>query len=114
MIGRRDGTFSSDKFKEIISELRSQKILQGDATLYITPKLLHIWLWSQWWKTYGQALNASEFYESLSKPLRNSFADMLIYAGLSDAAKDVVRDLLGPGGPFHKAEFLNSAEGGRF
>ena len=114
IIRRRDGAFSSDRFHEIICELRNQKILQGDATLYITPKLLHIWLWSQWWKTYGQALNAAEFYESLSKPLRNSFADMLIYAGISDAAKEVVRDLLGPGGPFHKAEFLNSEEGGRF
>lgn len=114
IIGRLDGTFSLDRFKEIVIELRNQKILQGDATLYITPKLLHIWLWSEWWKTYGHTLNAAEFYESLSKPLRSSFADMLIYAGISDAAKDVVRDLLGPGGPFHKAEFLNSEEGGRF
>ncbi len=74
IIARRDRTFSSDRFNEIISELRNQKILQGDATLYITPKLLHIWLWSQWWKTYGRGLNAAEFYESLSKPLRSSFA----------------------------------------
>jgi len=114
IIRRPDPAFSSDTFREIISELKNRKILQGDATLYITPKLLHIWLWSQWWKTYGQALDAPKFYESLSKPLRSSFADMLIYAGISDAAKDVVRDLLGPGGPFHKAEFLNSEEGGRF
>ena len=61
LIERDDSHISSAYFKEIVASLRSRKILQGDATLYITPKLLHIWLWSQWWKTYSFNFQAGEF-----------------------------------------------------
>ena len=37
------------KFQEIIVDIRNRKILQGETTLYISPKLLHIKLWADWW-----------------------------------------------------------------
>ena len=42
-------------FIEIIQKLKSMKILQGQKTLYITPKILHIYLWTNWWKTFGES-----------------------------------------------------------
>ena len=69
LIERDDSHISSAYFKEIVTELRSRKILQGDATLYITPKLLHIWLWSQWWKIYSSGFHAGDFFKSLSPGL---------------------------------------------
>lgn len=39
-------------FTSTIEKLRDMRILQGDATLYITPKILHLKLWSQWYRQY--------------------------------------------------------------
>lgn len=41
---------SKPECREIIEELRRRKILQGKKTLYISPEILHIWLWSESWK----------------------------------------------------------------
>ena len=114
LIERDDSHISSAYFKEIVTALRSRKILQGDATLYITPKLLHIWLWSQWWKIYSSGFHAGDFFKSLSPALQGSFADMLVYAEASAAAQDVVESLLGPSGPFYDADFLKSRRGAGF
>jgi hypothetical protein len=114
IIARDDSRITSAYFREAVAELRSRKILQGDATLYITPKLLHIWLWSQWWKTYSSGFPAGDFFRSLSPTLQGSFADMLVYAEASAAAQDVVKSLLGPSGPFHEADFLKTRRGAAF
>jgi hypothetical protein len=114
LIQSADASVTPAYFKEVVAELRSRKILQGDATLYITPKLLHIWLWSQWWKTYGRGLDPRELFKGLSPPLQQSFADMLVYADASQAAQEIVHTLLGPSGPFYEAEFLKTGRGGRF
>ena len=39
-------------FTSTIEKLRGMRILQGDATLYITPKILHLKLWGQWYRQY--------------------------------------------------------------
>ena len=39
-------------FTSTIEKLRDMRILQGDATLYITPKILHLKLWGQWYRQY--------------------------------------------------------------
>ena len=39
-------------FTSTIEKLRDMRILQGDATLYITPKILHLKLWDQWYRRY--------------------------------------------------------------
>ena len=36
------------RFCEVVSVLRQRKLLQGETTLYITPRLLHIKLWAEW------------------------------------------------------------------
>ena len=49
------------KFQEIVNELIERNILQGEYTLYITPKALHIYLWIDWWKCYGVGFNLEDF-----------------------------------------------------
>lgn len=101
-------------FQEIVKGLRDRKILQGDFTLYITPKALHIKLWTEWWDTYGQTFNLEEFTQDLKSELVEWFYEMFQYAAESEAASRIVTDLLGPDGPFQDDEYLKTRLGGRF
>ena len=83
-------------------------ILQGSITLYITPKILHVYLWSQWWKTYNE--NISPNIEELGEcegsleghaGLPRWFMDMFEYARHSEEAQDVAGRFLQSG------EFFN-------
>src|SRR4051812_29423896 len=44
LASRTEPRITLPKFSGIVEELRGRRILQGEATLYITPKLFHIWL----------------------------------------------------------------------
>ena len=56
MIKTANPQITWDRFQDIIYELRERKILQGESALYITPKALHIKLWSQWVGTSQQRI----------------------------------------------------------
>lgn len=101
-------------FQEIVKGLRDRKILQGEFTLYITPKLLHINLWTEWWETYGWPFNLEEFTQDLTPKLVAWFYEMFQYAAESEAASRIVKDLLGPDGPFQDDEYLKTRLGSRF
>ena len=101
-------------FQEIVKGLRDRKILQGDFTLYITPKALHIKLWTEWWETYGRPFNLEEFTQDLTPKLVEWFYEMFQYAAESEAASRIVKDLLGPDGPFQDDEYLKTRLGSRF
>ena len=102
------------KFEEIIYELRERKILQGEFTLYITPKALHIKLWTQWWERHHRLFNLEQFTQDLPPKLIEWFYEMFKYAAESDAASRIVGDLLGPNGPFRNDEYLKTKLGSRF
>ena len=89
-----------ERFQEIIDDLKKRKILQGEVTLYITPKLLHIKLWTEWWDIYGRGFDLEEFIQDLTPKLFEWFCEMFKYAAESEAASRIVEDLLGPNGPF--------------
>ena len=112
------------RFQQVINDLRNRKILQGDTTLYITPKILHIWLWTQWWKVYGSSekfdLDAFQTIDPSSDPptklndqLIEWFYEMYRYAAASDVAAGVVHELLDRHGPFDFG-FLNTRQGSQF
>ena len=102
---RREEGIPRGEFMETIRELRSRKILQGSTTLYVTPKLLHLYLWRDWWETYsiGMFAKASNL---IPQAARNSgdgnllewCMEMFAYAKLSPKAGEVVRAFLAPGG----------------
>ena len=102
------------RFQRIVDTLRKRKILQGEFTLYITPKALHIKLWTEWWEIYGRLFNLEEFTQGLKSELVEWFYEMFQYAAESDAASRIVKDLLGPDGPFQDDEYLKTRLGSRF
>ncbi len=109
-------------FQEIIDNLKKRKILQGDFTLSIKPKALHIKLWTEWWDIYGRGFDLDEFTQGLTQnklgltenKLVEWFYEMFQYATESGIASRVVEDLLGQNGPFQQGNYLHTTLGCRF
>ena len=102
------------RFQQIVDTLRKRKVLQGEFTLYITPKALHIKLWTEWWRVHGNSFDVEEFIQDLPPKLVEWFYEMFVYAAESDAASVIVKRLLGPSGPFQEDDYLKTKLGGRF
>jgi hypothetical protein len=114
LIEEKDPSISQAHFQEIVKELRERKVFQGDYTLYITPKALHIKLWTEWWDTYGSNFDMAAFEKKLPASLLEAFREMFVYAAQSQTADRVVRQLLGEDGPFKDDGYLRTAAGARF
>ena len=102
------------RFQEIIYELKAGKILQGESTLYITPKLLHIKLWVDWWDIHGNSLVFEDFAGAIPPRLLDWFFEMAQYAEQSRAAQEVFTSLLDESGPFQQSGLLRDSRGARF
>lgn len=102
------------RFEEIIKDLKARKILQGENTLYITPKLFHIKLWVDWWDAYGNSFSFDEFSEKIPDTLREWFFEMFRYAAESRVASRIVEGLLGERGPFQNDNYLRTKLGASF
>ena len=104
------------KFQRIINDLKRRKILQGQSTLYITPKALHIKLWVEWWRIHGDSFDLETFTQGLpdTSKLITWFHEMFQYAAESEPAARIVKELLGSNGPFQDGEYLKTRLGSRF
>ena len=90
-----------NRFRKIVLGLKKHGVLKGDYTLRITPKALHIKLWTEWWETYSDGeFNFVEFTQDFTPTLLNWFYGMFKYAAESEEASRIVKKLLGPNGPF--------------
>src|SRR5574341_1161594 len=114
LIQKENPQIPATKFHEIVQLLRRRKILQGENTLYISPKLLHIKLWRDWWEMYGAMFDINKFFTGLPPKLLDWFNEMLVYASESKAASKVVNELLGEDGPFADGSLLSSKPGSNF
>ncbi len=114
MVRGYDANITWPKFQEVVKRLKGRKILQGSKTLYITPKAFHIWLWINWWETFGTDFNYIECSKKWDEKLEKWFIDMLIYAEESRAAEKVVSTLLDPNGPFKDESFFEESFDGNF
>ncbi|TET35323.1 MAG: hypothetical protein E3J72_11395 [Planctomycetota bacterium] len=114
IIESRNSDISWDNFLETIEDLRAKKILQGEDTLYITPKALHIWLWCKWWDTYMRYYNHEEFTSQMIGKLEEWYNDMFQYAGSSEIAGKTVKKLLEDSGPFTEQDYLKTRNGSQF
>ena len=105
-------------FQEIVDNLKKRKILQGEFTLAIAPKALHVKLWAEWWDIYGRGFALEEFTRDLAptKPTKliEWFHEMFQYAAASGVASTVAKDLLGPKGPFQMGNYLRTSLGSNF
>ena len=98
--GREDGILPHE-FNTIVDELRKLKILQGYKSLYIAPYMLHLWLWNEWWRLYGDGPEPGALLspgDGMPDALKRAFREML--AGDSSPKIAAARTLLGEGGPF--------------
>lgn len=109
-----DASITWARFQEIVHELRVRKILQGDNTLYITPKLLHIKLWVDWWEIHGSTFLLGDLASSVPPQLLDWFFEMSKYAEESKTAQTVFKTLLDENGPFQQSGLLKDPRGARF
>ena len=114
LVMKADPSITWTRFQEIIEDLRTKRILQGETTLYVTPRALHLWLWLDWWRYYGNFFDYKDFSEDLPPQLITWFGEMFQYAAGSPAASKVVEELLGPEGPFADEDFLQTRAGADF
>jgi hypothetical protein len=103
------------QFRRIVQDLRKRKILQGAVTLYITPRLLHIKLWADWWDTHGGDVDrVKQLLRTLPPQLAEWSREMFRYARASEAALRVTRGLLDEHGPYGGFDFFEDGRAVRF
>ncbi|MCH8836350.1 MAG: hypothetical protein IIA60_00950 [Candidatus Marinimicrobia bacterium] len=73
----------------IIEHFRKMKILQGENTLYLSPNVLHIWLWRYWWNNYGNKVNIDDILAEMPQQLLEWFFEMFIYAKDAPKTRDI-------------------------
>jgi hypothetical protein len=109
VVQQLDSSISWPQFNNAVEHYRSRRVLQGRTTLYISPKLLHIKLWCDWWNLCSPGIaDIPSMLNSLSEQLRDWLNEMFIYARESKAATTVVDTLLSADGPYATIEGLNS------
>jgi hypothetical protein len=114
LVERADRQITWRRFQEIVRNLRDRRILQGENTLYITPKLLHIKLWIDWWDTHGAGFSLDD-PASLPPTLLTWFLEMFEYAAGSQSALRTVRAFLDRQGILQQnPELLCTELGARF
>ena len=125
--GRHPG-MELGRFKEIVRSLRSTKVLQGHSILYITPRILHDYMWLKWWECYGPGDAPQEpppggsggrgggvgkaGHERLA-PLYSRYCDMLASMQGKKGAARAAERLFGRDGPFGERAGPPSAIGSR-
>ena len=114
LVQRADVSITWLRFQEIIDDLRQRRILQGKRTLFIVPKALHIYLWIDYWNTYGRDFSFEHFFAEVPSQLRHWFLQSFIYGHASPVACDAIVKILSPTGPFKDRNFLASGAGTRF
>ncbi len=115
LIQEADPLITLARFREIIEEIKKQHILQGKSTLYITPKLLHIKLWLDWWDLHGDDFDVNRITEFPTR-LIEWFFEMFEYAVGSPSASQKAKELLDEKGIFdeNRGEVLKGGIGARF
>ena len=113
-IENADPQITWQRFEVIINKLRKRKILQGETTLYITPKALHVKLWTDWWNIHGNSFDIDKFARQIPLTLLDWFYEMFVYASESKIAANIVKELLGEKGPFLNYSILKTNLGSNF
>ncbi|WP_146593613.1 hypothetical protein [Novipirellula galeiformis] len=107
----RDVTWG--KFCEAIKFWRDRKVIQGSTTLYITPRLLHVFLFKDFWKRYGNAFDIAGEMNRMPEALQRWFAEMLKHAHECEPAIDSISQLLGRKGIYPDGSFPDTESDGK-
>jgi hypothetical protein len=93
-----DSRLKWPRFQSLIANLKQRRIIQGATTLYITPRLLHMHLYRDFWRSYGSGFDIASALQKMPGQIRQWFIAMLKYADDSPVAQAAVENLLGPRG----------------
>jgi hypothetical protein len=113
LIEKADTSITWACFQEIIRDLRARRVLQGSRTLFFVPRALHIYLWKQFWESYGNGFQFSEVFDSMPESLHVWFMSMFKFAG-EGATTSVINDILKTNGIYADKQVLTSDKGARF
>jgi hypothetical protein len=113
LAARCDSRLTWQKFQSIVYDLKQRRIVQGATTLYVTPSLLRVYLYTEYWERHGRAIDLAQMLQSMPRQLWHWFVEMLCFAHLSPVAEDAVDKLLGPHGLFPGQEFPDVDANGR-
>jgi transcriptional regulator with XRE-family HTH domain len=102
------------QFDSIIGHLRKKRILQGTHTLFIVPRALQVYLWTQFWERDASRFNLPEFFNSLPSSLVRWFTANFKFAHRSERARRAIVDLLSDQTGIQIADLLGSEEGCKF
>ena len=114
MVVEVNPTITWGRFQQIVQHYRDKRILQGRHTLFIVPKALHVYLWTQYWSNHGRNFQLKPFLEKVPESMRRWFLELFIYTKGAQQAERVVKGILSTTGPFSDQGFLKSEEGLRF
>jgi hypothetical protein len=115
MVQEANPAITWQRFQSIVQHHRKRRVLQGQKTLLIVPKALHVYLWLDFWEHYGRGFDFKNFIERMPESLNKWFMELFIYAHGSAVARDLVKSVLSvEEGPFSNQEFLTSEAGTSF
>lgn len=110
LIHSRHPEITHAKCAKYIAELKKLKLIQGEFTLYITPKILHLRLWFEWWEDFTHSFDFEDFTKKFTPDLLRWFSEMFEYAEGSLATKRLAEEILAPGGPCDKDFFFENEQ----
>jgi hypothetical protein len=113
LVSSVDSRINRAKFQSIVRTLQDRKIVQGSTTLYITPRLLHIHLFREFWDIHGDRFDIASAMTDMPSPLWLWFVKMLKYAHDVEAAERAIDTLLEDTTLFPLGDFPNYGDSGR-
>lgn len=103
-----DPAITQTECARYIKELKDLKLIQGRYTHLITPKILHLRLWHEWWRLHAATFNLEQFVQRLSSELEKWFVEMFRYAAGSEQTEGLAKELMAEGGPCDKDFFFKN------
>ncbi len=110
---------SYSDFDEIVGEQRKRGIVQGVHYIYVTPFILRVFLFREWWQLRGFTKEKFvEFIQCIPEDFRTDllerFMDHVPYIADVEAGRDFVDGVLGEQGIFMDGSLLRTKVGASF
>lgn len=85
LVREADSSITWARFQAIVKYHKGRRVLQGNRTLFLVPKLLHVHLWVGYWENYGRGFDFQSFFSKVPPDLRKWFLE-LSAGSLNDSA----------------------------
>jgi hypothetical protein len=107
------------KYQDAVRYERRRGIIQGTYFLYVTPFMLRVFLFNEWWRDEG--FTKENFEQLITKipenfrlDLMNRFLEHIPYISETERGRSFAKTLLGENGIFSDGELLRSEFGANF